>query len=187
MSDARYLSGRLLLSMPGIGDPRFERAVIAMCLHDDDGALGIIINKPHGDLTLKTMLTQLEIDTAGLVSDAPVYAGGPVETGRGFVLHSLDYSGQGTVSIGGQWAMTSTIDILRAIAEGRGPKQWLVALGYAGWGAGQLEQEMTRHGWMDADGDTAMLFDTACDRRWPRAYAGMGIDVSHLSPETGHA
>ncbi len=187
MTDARYLSGRMLLSMPGIGDPRFERAVIAMCLHDDDGALGVLINKPHGDLTLKTMLAQLDIEVPDAIADTPVYAGGPVEPGRGFVLHSLDFCGQGTVSIGDKWAMTSTLDVLRAIADGSGPKHWLVALGYAGWGAGQLEQELTRHGWMEMAGDAAMIFDVPSAQRWPRAYAGMGIDVSHLSSEAGSA
>jgi putative transcriptional regulator len=145
-----FLSGQLLLSMPGIGDPRFERAVIAMCLHDEEGALGIVANMPMSDLTVRDLMEQLDIDPGATPLDAPVLIGGPVEPSRGFVLHSPDYSGQGTISVGNSWGLTSTLDVLKDIAGGKGPAKWLAALGYTGWGAGQLEGEMTRHGHLSA-------------------------------------
>ena len=135
MSEPRYLAGQLLLSMPGIGDARFDRAVIAMCVHDDDGALGIIVNAPLPALRVHELMAQLDV-AAGVTPDVPVHAGGPVEPGRGFVLHSTDWSGQSTIHVAGEYALTSTLDVLKAIAAGTGPKQWLSALGYTGWAAG---------------------------------------------------
>lgn len=187
MTDAPFLSGQLLLSMPGIGDPRFERVVIAMCLHDDDGALGLVVNRPLGDLGVRALMQQLDIDPGETPEEALVLQGGPVEPARGFVLHSADYEGQGTISVGGQWGLTSTLDVLRDIAAGKGPRQWLAALGYTGWGPGQLDGEMTRHGWMAAPGDPALLFDVPLDKRWPAAWRGLGIDAGHLSATAGRA
>ena len=183
-----FMSGQLLLALPGIGDPRFDRAVIAMCLHDEGGALGVMINHPHPRLQLSTVLSELNLDSAdAAVRAAPVYIGGPVEPGRGFVLHSADYGSAATVDIGGHWCMTGTRDILQAVAEGHGPRHWLVALGYSGWGAGQLEAELTQHGWHAAPATDALLYDMPAENRWAAAYAGLGIDVSHLSTEAGHA
>jgi putative transcriptional regulator len=153
MDSPSYLTGQFLLAMPGIGDPRFERAVIAMCAHDEEGALGIGIGETIEGLGLHELLKQFEIDPAG-VPDAPVHFGGPVEPRRGFVLHSTDWGGQDTIDVGGRWALSGTIDVLKAIAEGKGPSRWLIALGYAGWGEGQLDEEMTRHGWFSTNGDT---------------------------------
>lgn len=188
MTDAPlYLSGQLLLSMPGIGDRRFDRVVIALSLHDEDGALGVIVNRRHRDVTLRDLMEQLDVEPGGTPLDAPVYVGGPVEPGRGFVLHSLDYGGQGTIQVGDRWALTSTIDVLRAIAAGSGPERWLVALGYSGWAGGQLENELLHHGWQVAPGDPDLLFDAPADQRWPRAFSGLGIDVGHLSPTVGRA
>src|SRR3546814_611647 len=116
-----------------------------------------------------------------------VFAGGPVEPGRGFVLHSSEYEGDSTLSVAGRWGLTATLDILRDIAAGKGPRRWLIALGYAGWGEGQLEDEMTRHGWFSMDGDPALMFDAPVEERWPRAFAAAGIDVSHLSSLSGNA
>ncbi|MEI6487236.1 MAG: YqgE/AlgH family protein [Sphingomonadales bacterium] len=181
-----FLSGQLLLSMPGIGDDRFDRAVIAMCLHDDGGALGLRVNRVHSQIRLHGLLEQLGIATGG-VADAPVLDGGPVEPGRGFVLHEADYSAAGTIRVGDTWAFTSTLDILHAIARGDGPKRWLVALGYAGWGAGQLEGELRQHGWHLAPGDAATVWDTAIDRRWERAFALTGVAVANLSATPGRA
>lgn len=185
-----FLAGQLLLSMPGIGDPRFERAVIAMCVHDDDGALGLIVNRPADSLTVRDLMAQLEVEP-GVTPDVPVLVGGPVEPGRGFVLHSPDYAGQSTIHVSGHggdgWALTSTVDVLREIAAGRGPARWLAALGYTGWGPGQLDGELTRHGWHQAAGDPALLFDAPYDKRWPRAFAGAGIDVGFLSTTAGRA
>lgn len=191
MDDPRFLSGQLLLSMPGIGDPRFERSVIAMCLHDDEGALGIVTNSLHGGMLVRELMEQLEIDPGVTPLDAPVMFGGPVEPSRGFVLHSNDYEGQGTISVAGttgvQWALTSTVDVLKDIAAGKGPQRWLAALGYTGWAPGQLDSEMTRHGWQSAPGDTTLVFDTAIEQRWPAAFDRLGINVGRLSADVGRA
>ncbi len=140
-----FLSGKLLLAMPGMSDPRFERAVIAMCMHDENGAIGIGIGHKRAGITFRALLHQLDIDS-GEAPDCPVHHGGPVEPGRGFILHSTDWGGQDSVQVndetGALFAMTGTVDVLRAIAEGRGPTQWIAALGYAGWDGGQLEEEM---------------------------------------------
>lgn len=172
--------------MPGIGDPRFERAVIAMCLHDEDGALGLIVNQPLPDLSVPDLMRQLDIDP-GVTPDVPVLLGGPVEPSRGFVLHDPDFDGQSTIQVGDSWAITATLDVLKAIAAGQGPRQWIATLGYTGWGAGQLDAEMTRHGWHLAPGDTAILYDTPYESRWPRAFGSLGVNVGQLSTEAGRA
>jgi putative transcriptional regulator len=187
MSQPPFLSGRLLLSMPGIGDPRFERVVIAMCVHDDDGALGIVTNAPFGVLTVRELMEQLNVDPGTTPADARVMAGGPVEPGRGFVVHSPDWQGQSSIAVGDRWMLTSTIDVLREIAAGKGPKRWLSALGYTGWAAGQLEEEMQRHGWQAAPGDPDIIFDVPRKERWTTAYERLGIAVSRLSAEPGRA
>lgn len=186
MDSAPFLVGRFLLAMPGIGDPRFERAVIAMCAHDANGALGIGLGRVVPRFGLRMLLEQLDLP-AGAAPDVPVHLGGPVEPRRGFVLHGLDWHGEGTLDVGGRWALTGTLDVLRAIAEGRGPARFVVALGYAGWGAGQLEGEMTRHGWFDVEGDAALLYDTPAAARWSAAFAATGIDARLLAAECGTA
>jgi putative transcriptional regulator len=186
MDQPRFLSGKLLLAMPGMADPRFERAVIAVCVHDENGAVGIGIGQKRAGLKFRGLLKQLGIDP-GEAPDCAVHHGGPVEPGRGFVLHSNDWGGQDTLQVAGLCAMTGTIDILKAIAEGRGPSRWIVALGYAGWGEGQLDEEMTRHGWFTAKGDPALLFDTPTDERWAAAFKAEGVDPRLLSSETGAA
>lgn len=186
MEHPPYLSGQLLLSMPGIGDARFERAVIAMCVHDENGALGVIANRPMDGLTVPDLMRQLEIDPAGTPERA-VMAGGPVEPSRGFVLHTPDYEATGTIMVGKRWGLTSTLDVLKAIAAGKGPAKWLAALGYTGWGPGQLDEEMALHGWQPAPGDTAILFDTPVSQRWTSAFAGLGVKVGQLSAEVGTA
>jgi len=191
MNGPHFLSGTLLLSMPGIGDSRFERSVIAMCLHDGDGAFGLVANNPAGGLTVRALMEQLEIDPGVTPEDALVMSGGPVEPGRGFVLHSADYQGQGTISVMGTsgpvWGLTATLDVLKDIAANKGPARWLAVLGYTGWGAGQLDGEMTRHGWHVAPGNPAILFDTDITSRWPAAYGQQGIDVGQLSATPGRA
>jgi putative transcriptional regulator len=186
MEAPAYLSGQLLLALPGIGDPRFERAVIAMCAHDENGALGIGIGRIVPRIGLHSLLEQLEIER-GVAPDAPLHFGGPVEPQRGFVLHGTDWGGEDTLHIGKRWALTSTLDILRAIAEGRGPSRWLVALGYAGWSEGQLDEEMTRHGWFATPGNDDLLFATDAEDRWTRAFAGAGIDARLLASIPGRA
>ena len=190
MDTPPFLSGQLLLAMPGMGDPRFERAVIAICVHDQDGAVGVGIGHHRAGTRLRGLMAQLGLDP-GQAPDAPVHHGGPVEPGRGFVLHSDDWGGQDSVAVTGpsdnSFAMTGTIDVLRAIAEGRGPSRFLVALGYAGWGAGQLDDEMTRHGWFAVPGDAATLFDTAVEDRWTNSFRAVGIDPRLLTAEAGAA
>ena len=191
MSDPRFLVGQLLLSMPGIGDDRFDRSVIAMCVHDDDGALGLMINRPHASLTVRELMAQLDVAPGVTPADVRVMSGGPVEPGRGFVLHTPDYAGQGTITVGGlggiRWGLTSTVDVLKAIADGKGPRRWLVGLGYTGWGCGQLDAELLRHGWHTIDGSDDLVFTMRPEARWPRAFAQLGIDVGHLSPMAGRA
>jgi putative transcriptional regulator len=190
MDEPRFLTGKLLLAMPGMGDPRFERAVIAMCAHDENGAVGIGIGHKRAGLRLRGLLVQLGIDP-GEAPDRAVHHGGPVEPGRGFVLHSTDWGGQDSLHVAGLsgelFAMTGTLDVLKAIAEGEGPSQWLVALGYAGWGEGQLDEEMTRHGWFAADGHASILFDVPTDERWAASFKTAGVDPRLLVGQTGAA
>ncbi len=185
-----FLSGKLLLAMPGMSDPRFERAVIAMCIHDENGAIGIGIGHKRAGISFRALLRQVDIDP-GEAPDCAVHHGGPVESGRGFILHSTDWGGQDSVQVNGEkgtvYAMTGTIDVLRAIAEGRGPSQWIAALGYAGWEGGQLEGEMTRHGWFAARAEANILFDTPTDERWAAAFKAEGVDPRLLGSETGVA
>jgi putative transcriptional regulator len=185
-----FLSGKLLLAMPGMADPRFERAVIAMCVHDENGAIGIGIGQKRAGISFRGLLKQLDIDP-GQAPDNAVHHGGPVEPGRGFILHSADWGGQDTLHVKGSkgelFAMTGTIDVLRAIAEGRGPSRWIAALGYAGWGEGQLDEEMTRHGWFAAEAAPKILFDTPTDERWAASFKAAGIDPRLLASETGAA
>ena len=186
MESSPFLSGQFLLAMPGIGDPRFEHAVIAMCAHDESGALGIGIGAELEEVTFHTLLEQFQIDPSG-VPDAPVHYGGPVEPRRGFVLHSTDWGGQETIHVGDRWALSGTIDVLRAIADGTGPSRWLIALGYAGWGEGQLEEEMTRHGWFNMPGDPRLLYEVDAQDRWELAFESVGIDLRMLASAAGTA
>ena len=182
----RFLTGQLLLAMPGIGDPRFERAVIAMCSHDEGGAMGIGIGRIVPRIGLHGMLRQFEIDTDG-IPDCAIHLGGPCEVQRGFLLHSRDWSGPGTVDVAGKWALSASIEALKAIGRDNGPKRWLVALGYAGWGEGQLDGEMLRHGWHLAEGADDIVFSTDAPDRWEAAFSAQGIDPRLLASESGRA
>ena len=186
MTTARFLAGRLLLAMPGMFDPRFARAVIALCMHDENGALGVGVGRIHDGLRFRSVLEQSGIHP-GEAPDAPVHIGGPVEPQRGFILHSTDWGGIGTVDVTPLCALSFSVDVLRAIAEGRGPSKWLFALGYAGWGEGQLEGEMREHGWFSAGPHPEILFDTPVADRWHAAWKAEGIDPALLASETGHA
>jgi len=176
--------------MPGMFDPRFERSVNVMCVHDEHGALGIGIGSLREGVRFRELLEEIGIDP-GKAPDREIHHGGPVEPGRGFLLHSLDWGGEGTIEVhaedGPLCALSASMDVLRAIAEGKGPKDWLMALGYAGWGPGQLENEMRHHGWFAAAGHAEILFDTPTDARWPATWRAEGIDPALLSNETGHA
>jgi putative transcriptional regulator len=186
METATFLTGQFLLAMPGISDPRFAQAVIAVCAHDEKGAMGVGIGATIAGLGLHDVLKQVEIEP-GDAPNAPIHFGGPMETRRGFVLHSRDWGGTDTIDVAGKWSLSGTLDALRAIASGKGPSRWLVALGYAGWAAGQLDNEMTRHGWLNVDEGDGMLFDTDAANRWARGFGAAGIDPRLLGSESGHA
>lgn len=186
MDSPLFLTGQFLLAMPGIGDPRFEHAVIAMCAHDAEGALGIGIGDTIDGLGLHELLKQFDIEP-GVAPDVAVHFGGPVEPRRGFVVHSTDWAGQDTIDVAGRWALSGTIDVLRAIADGNGPSRWLVALGYAGWGEGQLDEELTRHGWFNLPGDMALLYETEASARWELGFGQAGIDPRLLASSAGTA
>jgi putative transcriptional regulator len=182
------LAGQLLVAMPQMGDHRFQRSVIFLCAHNEDGAMGLVLNKLIGNLTLPELLEQLEIpNTATAASEKRVHFGGPVESGRGFVLHSDDYNEDGTLPVGSGVALTATLDILRAIGRGDGPRQSLLALGYAGWGPGQLDAELQQNGWLHVPADRELVFDPDLETKWQRSLAKLGVDLSMLSAAAGHA
>jgi len=182
-----YLVGQMLIAMPQMQDPRFERTVIYLCAHTEDGAMGLVINKLLDEVTFPDLLEQLDIDT-GIDEDViQVHFGGPVEAGRGFVLHSADYMQDSTLVVSDSFGMTATIDILKSIAEGDGPRRSLLALGYAGWGPGQLEDEIQQNGWLCVSADEALVFGPGVNDRWQQAMAKLGIDINMLSGDAGHA
>lgn len=187
MTSSKFLDGKLLLAMPSMTDPRFDRSVIYLCSHDTSGAMGLIINQDFENLTFPGLLDQLEIETDEDIEDVTVHNGGPVEPGRGFVLHSADYVQDSTLIVSEKLALTATVDILTAIAKGRGPIHTLLALGYTGWGGGQLEQEIHANSWLTAEADDEIIFNTELEQKWPRAMAMLGVNVSMLSMEAGHA
>jgi putative transcriptional regulator len=182
------LLGKMLVAMPGMGDPRFERAVILICAHSDDGAMGLIINKPVEDLSLLGLLGHLNIPLSSEGRDIRVHFGGPVERGRGFVLHSRDYrGGAATMRIGAVYAMTATQDVLEAMARGEGPHRALLVLGYSGWGPGQLENEIASNDWLVGDPEIGLVFGEDDPRKWVGALKVMGIDPVGLSAFSGRA
>lgn len=182
------LAGKLLVAMPGMGDPRFEKSVILMCAHSAEGGMGIIVNKPTPDLTFSSLLEQLKIPRGGLNRDIRVHFGGPVERGRGFVLHSQDYNaGRTTMAVDGGFGMTATLDILEAMARGLGPQSALLALGYSGWGPGQLEQEILRNDWLICDAPPDLVFSEDDGGKWAGALRHLGIDPLTLSATAGRA
>lgn len=181
------LAGQLLVAMPLMQDHRFQRSVVYVCAHNDEGAMGLVLNKLIGSLTLPELLEQLDIPKEGLIGQPPVHFGGPVESGRGFVLHSSDYTEEHSLMVGETMALTATLDILRAIGRGKGPRRSLLALGYAGWGAGQLDAELQQNGWLHVPADEEIVFDGDLESKWQRALAKLGVDLSMLSIEAGHA
>jgi putative transcriptional regulator len=183
-----FLEGKLLIAMPGMPDPRFEKSVIFMCSHSAEGAMGLIINKPIDGLSFHELVDKLGIGIKVTRPDTPILFGGPVQMGRGFVLHSADYSGdEGTMPLGPDISLTATVDILRAICEGRGPEKAILALGYAGWGTGQIENEILANGWIHCDADPQLVFETNYESRWRTAIAKLGVNLSGLSAEAGRA
>ena len=190
-----YLDGQMLVAMPGMTDDRFARTVIYLCAHSPEGAMGIVVNKPAADLNFPDLLVQLDIvpereriRLPKRVDRMQVLMGGPVETGRGFVLHSPDfYLDQSTLPIDDAVCLTATIDILRAIAKGEGPQEAVLALGYAGWSAGQLETEVQANGWLNCPADPELIFDSSLESKYERALRKLGVDPGMLSSQAGHA
>jgi len=181
------LTGQLLIAMPGMGDPRFDGSVVFLCDHSGEGAMGLIVNKPVPEVSFAEMIGQLGIE-AMQPPRVPILFGGPVETGRGFVLHSGEYgNGEGTLKVDGGYGMTATLDVLEDLAHGGGPAQAVMALGYAGWAPGQLETEFQANGWLACDADEALIFGTAPEARWAAALERIGIDPRLLSTEGGSA
>jgi putative transcriptional regulator len=186
-SPAGFLEGKLLVATPGMTDPRFERSVIFMCLHSEDGAMGIIVNKPFEGLGFRDLLQRLDISVSSNRAGGHVLFGGPCDTSKGFVLHSGDYGTADATLPMGNLALTATRDILCAIASGEGPDKWLFALGYAGWGPQQLEAEMGMNGWVHCDADNSVLFEVEHNFKWRAALGKLGIDISGFSAEAGRA
>jgi len=187
MQTAGYLEGMMLVAMPQMSDPRFARSVIYLCAHSAEGAMGLVINKLIDSITFPDLLRQLKIESEGETAHIRVHFGGPVETGRGFVLHSADYVQDSTLVINEGIALTATVDVLRAIAAGQGPRQSLLALGYAGWAPGQLDAEIQANGWLHVPADEHLIFDPDLDAKWEQAMATVGIDLSALSGTAGRA
>jgi len=182
------LTGQLLVAMPQMQDPRFARSVVYLCAHSgDSGAMGLIINKQLGSLTMGELFAQLDIEPSAVANLRPVHFGGPVEAGRGFVLHTADYREEATLHIDGNISVTATLEVLRAISKNQGPRQSLFALGYAGWAPGQLDAEIQANGWLSVAADEEIVFSSDHDRKWKRALAKLGIDLSVLSSDAGHA
>jgi putative transcriptional regulator len=182
-----YLPGQLLIAMPTMSDPRFERSVIYMCAHTSEGAVGLVLNRLMGSVTFPDLLEQIGIETKNVEDEIRIHFGGPVESGRGFVLHSADYLLDGTLVVDDGIALTASVDILRAIADGSGPRHRLLALGYAGWGPGQLEDEIQANGWLNVPADANLVFDDDLDGKWQASLAKIGIDLTSLSGQAGRA
>jgi len=185
--DGSYVTGQLLIAMPGMRDERFAKSVIYMCAHSEEGAMGLVLNQRLDSLTFAELISQLELDEKHLSRDVPVHFGGPVESGRGFVLHTSDYQQDATLEVVNGVALTATVEILKAIAQGKGPQKSLLALGYAGWGPGQLDMEIRANGWLQVPSDSEIIFDIEPDIKWERAIQRLGIDPRMLSDDVGHA
>jgi putative transcriptional regulator len=186
---AEDLTGKLLIAMPDMGDPRFHGSVVYLCAHSADGAMGLIVNKPMPDVSFGEMLDQLEIDRGPDTPDIAICYGGPVEMRRGFVLHSAEYRGnqQEGVRVDDRFAMTATLDVLEDLARGIGPAEALLTLGYAGWGPGQLEDEIQQNGWLTTDAAPALVFAQRMEGKWEAALATLGVSPLTLSSEAGRA
>jgi putative transcriptional regulator len=193
-SSSINLTNQFLIAMPGMGDGTFAGTVIYLCEHTEKGALGLVINKPI-DITLKSLFEKVELSLdRDDLAEVPVYFGGPVQTERGFVLHEplSEGSGEGgpynsSLKVEGGLEMTTSKDVLEAISSGAGPKKVLVTLGYSGWAAGQLEEEMSRNGWINVEAEPGIIFDTPVSQRYGKALSLLGIDASMLSSDAGHA
>jgi putative transcriptional regulator len=186
-SPAGYLTGQLLIAMPSMTDPRFSQSVIYLCAHTAEGAMGLVLNRPIVKPTFDDLLKQLQVAPVPSVRQIRLCAGGPVENARGFVLHTNDWTGEGSLKVDEGMALTASLDVLKVIAEGGGPRECVLALGYAGWGPGQLDQEFQQNAWLSVQPDESLLFDDGHDTKWRRALAKLHIDPLLLSDVAGHA
>ena len=181
------LTGQVLIAMPTMADSRFAQSVIYLCAHTDEGAMGIVLNRPLAAPTFADLLSQLHVDPAPPARSIQLCQGGPVDHARGFVLHTADWTGDGSLRVDDKMALTASLDILKAIAAGGGPKQGVLALGYAGWGPGQLDAEIQQNAWLSAPADLSLVFDDDHGTKWRRALAILHIDPLLLSPAAGRA
>ncbi len=186
-NDDPYLTGQLLIAMPAMEDPRFAQSVILLCAHTDEGAMGIVLNRPLAKPTFEALLHQLDVEPTPPARQIRLCQGGPVDHGRGFVLHTNDWVGDGSLRVDENLALTASLDVLQEIAQGRGPREGLLALGYASWGPGQLDQEMQDNVWLSAPAPVPLLFDADYDTKWRRALGILHIDPLLLSGAAGHA
>jgi len=187
MSESGYLTNQFLIAMPNLLDPNFFHSVTYICEHNKNGAMGIVINQPV-DLTLGELISQIGMHPSSThMMGQSVYRGGPVDTERGFVLHKPLGAWESTLPITEEIGISTSNDIVQAIAEGRGPEQCLVALGYAGWGAGQLEQEMVDNAWLSGPSDSRIIFETKVEQRWEAAAKLLGVDINQMTGDSGHA
>jgi putative transcriptional regulator len=185
--DETSLAGQVLIAMPGLPDPEFEHAVIYLCAHTGEGAMGIIVNRPLAAPKFADLLVQLEVDPRPPARAIALCKGGPVDHSRGFVLHTSDWTGDGSLKVDGKVALTASLDILKALARGGGPKEGILALGYANWGPGQLDDEIRQNAWLNAHPDLDILFDADHESKWSRALAKLRINPGLLSSEAGRA
>jgi putative transcriptional regulator len=182
-----YLTGHLLIAMPGMQDPRFDHSVVCLCAHSADGAMGIMVNRPLAGMVFDDLLRQLKLEPVPPRRRMPLLSGGPVESGRGFVLHSDDWSTEGSLHVTTGLALTASLDILKAVADGGGPRQCVLALGYAGWAPGQLEDEIQRNAWLNVPADPALVFREDTGGTWEAALAKLRVDPALLSGAAGRA
>jgi putative transcriptional regulator len=182
-----FLTGQLLVAMPAMADPRFAQSVIFVCAHTPEGAMGLVLNRPILKPSFDDLLRQLQVAPVPAVRQIRLCAGGPVENARGFVLHTADWTGEGSLKVNNDMALTASLDVLKVIAGGGGPRSCLLALGYAGWGPGQLDQEIQQNAWLSVSADETLLFDGDHDTKWRRALRKLNIDPLLLSDTAGHA
>ncbi|OAN42976.1 hypothetical protein A6A04_09740 [Paramagnetospirillum marisnigri] len=182
-----YLAGQILIAMPQMEDERFARSIVYLCAHSADGAMGIVVNRLFGGITFPQLLEQLDIPPTPECEQIRIHFGGPVESGRGFVLHTADYIQENTMMVADGVALTATVDVLKAMAAGTGPSQSLLALGYAGWSSGQLDSEIRENAWLNVPADADLLFGRDLEHKYEQAIAKLGIEVGLLSADAGHA
>ena len=187
LGETHYCTGRFLVAMPGMGDERFARSVIYMCAHTGDGAMGLVLNRPIATPTFADLLTQLKVEPVPPTREIRMCQGGPVDSGRGFVLHTSDWNGEGSLRVDDGVSLTASLDILKAIAEGAGPRECVLALGYAGWGPGQLDREIQENSWLSVPADEGLVFGTDHNAHWRQALKKLNIDPIWLSAAAGHA